>query len=278
MGFDSSHFIRDWNITPIRVPLTFLRITFHTIKDLLAIMATPPMSTTLRQLHVKLRDNAMNIRLEVPETKIAFCMSSLCTFTFVKALRRQFFDEWTLIDALTSSTVMPVLQRAKLIVALHEHDLNRIDRAALFNDHRCVDVQYAFILNSDLSHTGLDQRIPRGSRFHPRSITSATFVKRDLISNRPYAMPEKRYVSCVSVDSFPRACVSQTPQMISFVLAGLRFGRPISFVVHFAVGLQRIGSTIHSRQEDLSAGSIQSALLDNDSQFVSSRSNGHDQQ
>ena len=129
-------------------------------------MATPPLSTSLRHLHVKLRDRWIDIRLEVSEMKLAFCMSSLRTFALLKSLRRQFFDEWILVDALTSSTVMPVLQRAKLIVAIDQWDLNRIDRSALFNDHRRVDVQYAFILDDNRSHTDLDQRIPRGSRSH----------------------------------------------------------------------------------------------------------------
>jgi hypothetical protein len=126
-------------------------------------------------------------------------MSSLRTFTLVKGLHRQFFDEWTLIDALTATTVMPVLERAKLIVALDAADFDRIDRSALFNDHRLVDVQYAFVLNDDRSHTDLDQRIPRGSRSHPRSIVSATFVRRALINNRPSVMPGKIFVSCFFV-------------------------------------------------------------------------------
>ena len=71
-------------------------------------MGTPPLSTALRHLHVKLR-------LQVSEMKVAFSMSSLRTFTFVKALRRQFF-----------------------------------------NDARLADVQYAFILNDDQSHSDLD--------------------------------------------------------------------------------------------------------------------------
>jgi hypothetical protein len=83
----------DWNITPIRAPLTNLRITLHRIHDLLAIMATRPLNATLHQLHVKMRDRAAYPSVYVFEINIAFCMSSLRTF----------------IDALTSSPVMPIL-------------------------------------------------------------------------------------------------------------------------------------------------------------------------
>ena len=195
LGFESSHFIRDWEITPHSTALTYLRITVFSVEDLLAIMATPPLSKTLRHLHVKLSDTWRNILLQVSELHIGFCMSSLRTFTLVKGLHRQCYHEWKLIEALTSATVMPVLQRAKLIVALDLADLDRIGRSALFSDHRLVDVQYAVILDDNQPHTDLDQQIPRGSRSHPRSVVSATFVEGALIDNRPYAVPRKIYVS-----------------------------------------------------------------------------------
>ena len=195
LGFDSSHFIMDWDTTPVRAPLTYLRVTLHCIEDLLAIMATRSLSTTLRHLHVKLRDSSWDIRLRGSEMKIAFRMSSLCTFTFVKALHWQFSDEWSFIDVLTSFTVMPVLQRAKLIVAIDESDLNWIDRSALFNDNRRVDVQFAFILNDDRSYPDLDRRIPRGSRSHPRWVVSTTFVKSTSNDDPSYPVSEKALVS-----------------------------------------------------------------------------------
>jgi hypothetical protein len=138
-------------------------------------------------------------------------MSSLQTFTFVKSLYRQFADEWTFIDALTSSTVMPMLQRAKLIVAIDVLDLNRIDRSALFNDQRRVDVQYAFILNDNLSHIDLDERIPRGSRSHPRSVASVTFVRNSWKGTTPHALPEKCYVSYSFDRSFFQTHLSEAP-------------------------------------------------------------------
>jgi hypothetical protein len=137
-------------------------------------------------------------------------MSSLHTFTFVKSLYRQFSDEWTFIDALTSSSAMPVLQRVSLVVAIDVSDLDRIDQSALFHDQRLVDVQFAFILNDDRSHSDFDKLIPRGSRSHPRLVASATFVRTTLINNRPYALPEKFYVSYSFVRSFAQTLSGQT--------------------------------------------------------------------
>jgi hypothetical protein len=188
----------DWNITPVRVPLTHLRLTLFNIDDLFAIMATQPLTTTLSHLHVKLGDESIGPSLRVSELKIPFRMSSLHTFTFVKALRPQFPEEWTLIEVLTSSAVMPILKSAKLIVAIDVWHLNRIDRSALFNDDRRVDVQYAFILDDDRSHTDLYLRIPRGSRSHPRSIVSATFITSNSINNQPCAILEQHNVSAFS--------------------------------------------------------------------------------
>ena len=154
----------------------------------------------------------------------------------------RFPNEWTFIDALTSSTVMPVLQRTKFIISLALSDLNRIGRSALFNDHRRVDVPYAFILTDDLSHTDLDQQIPRGGRSHPRPVVSATFVRTTWDEQRPYALPDKHYVSF----SFDRSLahflshVRLQYRVSDYVLvvAGLRFSRSISLVVHPAMGLQ----------------------------------------
>jgi hypothetical protein len=196
LGFDSSHFIMKWNTIPIRAPLTYLRVTLLCVKDLLAIMTTRPLSATLRQLHVKIRDSGLLLSFRVSEMKIAFSMSSLHTFTFIKSLYRQFPDEWTLIDALTSFNVMPVLQRAKVIVAINASDLEPLSRSALFNDARRVDVQYALIVTDDRSHADLDKEMRRrGSHSHHRCVASATFVNGTPTENRSYGKLGQRLVS-----------------------------------------------------------------------------------
>jgi hypothetical protein len=197
LGFDSSHFIMDWDTIPVRAPLTYLRVTLDCVSDLLAIMMTRPLSTTLRQLHVKIRDSGLILGFQVSEMQIAFSMSSLHTFTFIKSLYRQFVDEWKLIDALTSSNVMPVLQQAKVIVAIEASDLNPIGRSGLFNDHRLVDVQYAFIIADDRSHADFNKQITRGSRSHPRFVASATFVRGTSTDNRSYGKYGQRFVSFI---------------------------------------------------------------------------------
>ena len=265
----------DWNITPIRVPLTYLRITVHRVADLLAIMSTRPLSTTLRQLHVKLRDKGVGLSIRASEMKIAFRMSSLHTFTFVKSLSRKFPDEWTLIDTLTSSTIMPVLRRAKLIVAINVWDLNRIDRSALFNDDRRVDVQYAFGLTDHRSHTYLYPRIPRGSRSHPRCVASATFVENTSIDARPHPSALNFYVSHSSGGSFSS---SSKINGLVFVFADTPCATSISFVVHFAMVLQRTRSTLSSRQAYRPIGSMATASSTKDGPFISCRSSRVDLQ
>ena len=135
------------------------------------------------------------LSFRVSEMKIPFSMSSLHTFTFIKSLYGQFLDEWTLIDALTSSSVMPVLQRGKVIVDINASDLEPLSRSALFNDARRVDVQYALIVTDDRSHADLVKQIPRGSRSHPRFVPSATFVKGIATDNRSFSKPGERVVS-----------------------------------------------------------------------------------
>ena len=232
----------NWNTIPVRVPLTYLRVTVHRIKDLLAIMATRPLSTTLRQLHVKLRSHGRNLTVSVSEMKLAFSMSSLHTFTFVKSFHWQFEDEWTVLDALTSSAVMPVLQWAKLIVTIDVSDLNRIGRSELFNDHRRIDVQYAFIHKCVSLHSDLDQRIPRGSRSHARSVSSATFVRVTSNDNPQHGLPEKPSVSCSVETSFSQTHSRQTSSNISH----LCFRRATISLIDLTCGILCHGPSMNS--------------------------------
>jgi hypothetical protein len=195
LGFHSSHFILVWNIAYVQAPLTYLRITLLNVSTLLDIMATRSLSTTLRQLHVKICDVGVDRTFRVSDINISFSMSSLRTFTFVKPLLNQFDNEWRFVDALTSYQVMPMLQRANIIVAITVADLDQINQSMLFNDDRLVDVHYAFILNDNLSHIDLNKRIPCGSRSHPRLIASATFVKGARTDYLPDFSPDAYYVS-----------------------------------------------------------------------------------
>lgn len=175
LGFNTGQFILDWTIDPVQIPLTYLRITLHRWDDLLRIMATEPICYTLRQLHVKTRDEGVHRFVKVSDVDASLSMPSLQTFTFMKPLFYENTDEWAFLDMLTSSQVMPVLKRIHFIVAITISDLDRIGQSMIFNDDRQVDVHYAMLLNDDQCHTELSKRVPRGSRSHPRSIASATY-------------------------------------------------------------------------------------------------------
>ena len=122
-------------------------------------------------------------------------MPSLHTFTFMKPLYYEITEEWTFIDMLTSSEVMPVLKRIHFIVAIRMSDLKRIDQSMLFNDDRNVDVHFAMLLHSNQCHAELTKRIPHGSRSHPRSIASATYLRNTSGYNWSQKLPHGFYVS-----------------------------------------------------------------------------------
>ena len=128
----------------------------------------------------------------------------------------------------------------------------------------------------DRSHTYLYPRIPRGSRFHPRSVGSATFVGNTLNRWPTIAVPPSTYY--VS-HSFWWICLFiTTVHDLVLIFADAPFGSSMSFVVHFAMGLQRTRSTLLSRQAHRPTGNMVPASLINDIEFVSYRSNGLDLQ
>ena len=96
---------------------------------------------------------------------------------------------------LTSSEVMPVLKRIHFIVAIRMSDLKRIDQSMLFNDDRNVDAHFAMLLHSNQCHVELTKRIPHGSRSHPRSIASATYLRNTSGYNWSQKLPHGFYVS-----------------------------------------------------------------------------------
>jgi len=103
-------------------------------------------------------------------------MVNLHTFTLVQTFFSRFTIEWTLVEMLTSSKVMPILRHANLSIFLNINDLNRIDSSPLFIDHRHVDVHFAFHLMNYPQYMKVTQYIPRGNRFHPREIVGVTFI------------------------------------------------------------------------------------------------------
>ncbi|CAF1374541.1 unnamed protein product [Rotaria sordida] len=84
--------------------------------------------------------------------------------------------EWSTIESLTASNVMPVLRRMNLAIFITVDHLNCINRSSLFIDDRQIDVQFAFIIDDTSLGIQLSHHIPHGSRFHPREIVGVTCV------------------------------------------------------------------------------------------------------
>jgi len=196
---DKTQFLYYWHITAVQVPLTYLRVVLNKMDSLLRVISTQPLLNTLRQLHVRIRDDEFDEDFRLSATSLLPCMNHLQTFTFIKSLFHQFNDEWTFIETLTARNVMPTLQRANLTVAITVDDLNRIDRSALFTDDRRVHVRYAFVLNDNWQkHSDLSERIPRGSRYHPQQIGGAVLVCSSWPDNTPHFESDMYHVSYCS--------------------------------------------------------------------------------
>ena len=179
--------------TPI-APLTYLRLFMPTTKSLVDLMSVVPLSETLRQLHVRTGTAAFSpSRDSMPSISIR--MVNLHTFTLVQNFFSILPIEWTHVELLTSSKVMPVLQRANIAVFLNTNDFNRISSAPLFGDHRQVVVNFAFNLINCPRYTEMTQLIPRGNQFHPREIVGATFKIASWSEHWKWAVTGDPYVS-----------------------------------------------------------------------------------
>lgn len=202
LGTESTFFLFNWCVERIRTPLTYLRITCSTITTIINLMLTQPLPHTLQQFHVKLNDDWSCSHIDISATKFLPRMETLHTFTFVKSFKWHFREEWTFVDILTSSSVMPDLQQMNFSVVINVDDLNDINHSALFTDYRHVDVHYAFIINDNRSHSELSKHIPLGSQSHSRQIASATFIAESWPDNQPFATPGEYYVSYIPLHNF----------------------------------------------------------------------------
>jgi len=171
-----SYYGTSWPITTEIVPLTYLRLVLPDMKSLIRLMSTPPLSNTLRQLHVKIGDSIFDSHYRISTSNLLIRMVNLHTFTLVQTFFSMLTIEWKLFEMMTSSNVMPVLRRANISLFININDLNRIDSSPLFTDHRHVDIHFAFNLINCPQYIKVTQYIPRGNCFRPREIISATFV------------------------------------------------------------------------------------------------------
>jgi len=157
-------------------------------------MSTKPLAYTLQQLHVKMSacddiNRSLHVKDRLPR------MEALHTFTFVKSFRSNSNEEWTLLNMLTASSVMPILRRINFSIVIARDDLDLMTNSALFTDYRHVDIHYALIIDDNRPHFELNEYVPRGSQSHPRQIASATFMSDYWPHDQPFTSHEQFYVS-----------------------------------------------------------------------------------
>lgn len=189
-----------WPFTTAIVPLTYLRLHLPSMQSLVKLMSTPPLSNTLRHLHVEIGNSYWNRSSRDLVPTVSIQMANLHTFTLVQTFFCTRTMEWTLFEWLTSSNVMPALQRANIAFFVNINDFNRIRSAPLFADHRHVIVNFAFSLISCPQYTEVTRFIPCGSRFYPREIVGVTFMVNTWSERSKWLATGDPYVS----DSFIR--------------------------------------------------------------------------
>ncbi|CAF4861796.1 unnamed protein product, partial [Rotaria sp. Silwood1] len=193
-GMESSFFLHHWPFKTIQVPLVYLAITLNITRTLLDIMSTEPLSHTLEQLHIKLLDESYLIN-SLGAIRLLPRMKALHTFSFVKSSNWHSIVEWTFVNLLTSSNIMPVLRRMNFSLVISVDDLIRMRNSALFTDFRHIDVHYAFIIDDDRPHIELLNYVPLGSQSHPRQMASATFISDCWPDNQPFRTPRQIYLT-----------------------------------------------------------------------------------
>ncbi len=184
-----------WPITTAIVPLTYLRLFLPRMNSLLRLLSTPPLSDTLKQLHVKVGNSHFDTHSPVLKSDLSIQMVNLHTFTLVQGFFSALTIEWTVFEILTSPKVMPVLRRANVSIFLNINDLNRIGSSSLFTDHRHVDVHFAFHLINYPQYSQVTQYIPRGHFFHPREIVGATLLVNHWTSKSKWLTSSDPFVS-----------------------------------------------------------------------------------
>ena len=168
-----------WPITTAIVPLTYIRLHLGNLETLVELMSTPPLSDTLRQLHIEMGNAEFDSSSHALIPTLLIEMINLHTFTLVQNFFSLLTVEWKNFEMLTSSKVMPALRRANVALFVNINDFSRISSASLFTDHRQVEVNFAFSLFNCPRYNEMTRFIPHGGCFHPREIAGATFVVND---------------------------------------------------------------------------------------------------
>ena len=173
-GQDVGIGLTNWRITTVPSSLIYLRVTMFDIPHLCHLMSVKALSTTLEQLHFTWRSQRSLWRAILPDGLDLPPMMNLHTFTLVQSIYTGSRTPWWSIESLTAPNVMPVLRRMNLAIYITMDDLDHMNRSLLFTDDRRIDVQFAFIIDSDSLGVQLSHHIPHGSRFHPREVVGVT--------------------------------------------------------------------------------------------------------
>ncbi|CAF4498120.1 unnamed protein product [Rotaria sp. Silwood2] len=176
LGMETSFVLYKWPFKAIEAPLTYLKISLARTHFLIDIFSTKPLSYTLKQLHIKIRDLCGDFGFSLRNKGLLHRMESLHTFTFIKSFKCYSNEEWEFVNVLTNSDIMPVLRRINFSVFIDANDLVQMTHSNLFVDDRHIDVHYVFMISDDRQHSELDEYVPRGSLSHPRQIASVTFI------------------------------------------------------------------------------------------------------
>jgi hypothetical protein len=195
LNLDMEYYTTSWPITTVIVPLTYLRLSLPNMDGLVRLLSTPPLSDTLRQLHVKVGNSDFDTHSPLSKSDLSIQMVNLHTFTLVQGFFSVLTIEWTVFEILTSLKVMPVLRRVNVSIFIDIDDLNCINSSSLFTDHRHVDVHFAFHLINCRQYSQVTQYIPCGHCFHPREIVGATLLVNRWISSSKWFTASDPFVS-----------------------------------------------------------------------------------
>ncbi|CAF4191651.1 unnamed protein product [Rotaria magnacalcarata] len=224
LGQDTGFGLTNWYITTIQCPLNYLRVSMTHIPHLCHVMSRETLSTTLEQLHVTMRSQHVRRKNSLPKGLVLSKMINLHTFTLVQSIfYRSSRIEWSTIESLTASNVMPALRRMDLAIFITVDDLDCINRSSLFMDDRRIDIQFAFIIDDTSRGNQLSHYVPHGSRFHPRQIVG--FDSYPLAYDVWYTLPwafEQFFDSVVPIQYITKVEVFALPPSYSSIIYSSR--------------------------------------------------------
>ena len=197
LGMD--YYGTSWSMATAVVPLTYLRVTLPGMGVLFRLISTQPLPNTLRQLHIRICESYTRTHRLVSMSDPLIRMVNLHTFTLMEKFSSTLTIEWTVLEMLTSSNVMPNLRHANICVFINTNELNCISSSPLFTDHRHVDVHFAFNLINCPQYMQLTQYIPCGHRFHSRQIVGATFLVKNWSPRSQWITNDDPFVSIFSI-------------------------------------------------------------------------------